>query len=400
MNYVEYIRDRSIAEAKQLDAGVLLKSHILTVIAAKFFKNYEIADAARRISQGTQDVPLFGGTVTISIEIESLIDSCKASDEIVTAFRKLKKDVFNNIAVTRPDLIKEEAKSVTFEEAFAELDGLIGLSSVKERLKKVFAIHQTNLKRVEKGLEPVDVSHHLVFTGSPGTGKTTVARIVANIYRSIGVLPRGHLVETARQDLVAQYIGQTAVKTKEKIDEAMGGVLFVDEAYTLTQYKAGSSNDFGAEAIATLLKEMEDHRGEFAVIVAGYTKEMGDFVLANPGLKSRFSTVIEFPDYSADELLTVFRELCNKNNIILPIIVEKLVMDHLRSTKTDGDAGNARYVRSLFENMFGNLALRATSQGGSVGTSAIESFRTEDFPSEKAIKDEIAQPFGFAHVPD
>jgi SpoVK/Ycf46/Vps4 family AAA+-type ATPase len=179
----------------------------------------------------------------------------------------------------------------------------------------------------------------------------------------------------------------------------MGGVLFIDEAYTLTQYKATAANDFGAEAIATLLKEMEDHRGEFAVIAAGYTKEMGEFVLSNPGLKSRFSTVIEFPDYSAAELLTVFKDLCMKNNIRLPKEVEKLVFNHLGSTKTDGDAGNARYVRSLFENMFGNLALRATSGGGSIGTSSIESFKPEDFPDDITIKNEISQPFGFVPIP-
>ena len=161
-------------------------------------------------------------------------------------------------------------------------------------------------------------------------------------------------METGRQDLVGPYIGTTAIQVKKKVDEAMGGVLFIDEAYTLTQYKATAANDFGAEAIATLLKEMEDHRGEFAVIAAGYTKEMGEFVLSNPGLKSRFSTVIEFPDYSASELLTVFKDLCMKNNIRLPKEVEKLVFDHLGSTNTDGDV---------------------------------------------TIKNEISQPFGFVPIP-
>lgn len=395
MSFVEYVRDRSITEAKRMDSSKLLKSHVLTVIAAKFFKDYESADASRKISTLVAGKNPFNGSVSIDAELEGIIQECSGKDEIIQVYVKLKNQVLQSNASQVSD-VDADVEPISFEEAFAELEALIGLGSVKDRIKKVFAMHQTNQKRIEKGLEPVAVSHHLVFTGSPGTGKTTVARIVSKLYKSIGVLPIGHLVETGRQDLVAQYVGQTAVQVKKKVDEAMGGVLFIDEAYTLTQYKAGSSNDFGAEAIATLLKEMEDHRGEFAVIAAGYTKEMGEFVLANPGLKSRFSTVIEFPDYSADELLTVFKLLCAKNNIGLPSSVEELVFKHLKSTKTDGDAGNARYVRSLFENMFGNLALRATSNGSNIGTSAIEMFQPEDFPTEKTIKEEISQPFGFA----
>jgi len=384
-----------MTEAKRLDTGKLLKSHVLTIIAAKFFKDYETADASRKVSEAFVGNPPFNGAVVLDTALEALINSCTDKDEIVKVYIDLKDEVLKNIA----EVILQEEDPITFEEAFAELDSLVGLATVKERLKKVFAMHQTNQKRIEKGLEPVEVTHHLVFSGSPGTGKTTVARIVSKLYKAIGVLPKGHLVETARQDLVGTYVGHTAVQVKKKVDEAMGGVLFIDEAYTLTRHKPGQSNDFGAEAIAVLLKEMEDHRGEFAVIAAGYTKEMGEFVLANPGLKSRFSTVIEFPDYSASELLTVFKALCAKNNIRLPKEVEKLVLDHLSSTKTDGDAGNARYVRSLFENMFGNLALRATSGGGSIGTSAIESFKPEDFPDEMTIKNEISHPFGFVPRP-
>jgi SpoVK/Ycf46/Vps4 family AAA+-type ATPase len=397
MTIPELIRDLSFAEAKRFDSANLEASHLLAVLAYRFMIKYDVMDRARAVSKKSHGKSSFHGTVVISDELDQLIDSCKTKDDIAKAYANLKLQVLfsgeNDIAA------EDDFEEIDFETAFAELEQLVGLASVKERLKKVFATHQANQKRIEKGLEPVELTNHLVFTGSPGTGKTTVARIVAKLYKTIGVLPKGHLVETGRQDLVGGYIGQTAIKTKERIDEAMGGVLFIDEAYTLTQYKATAANDFGAEAIATLLKEMEDHRGEFAVIAAGYTKEMAEFVLANPGLKSRFSTVIDFPDYSPSELLTVFKGLCAKNVIGLPPDVEKLILKHFESTKTTGDAGNARYVRSLFENMFGNMSLRASESTGPIQTAAIESFQVSDFPDAQLIKT-IAQPFGFVPVPN
>jgi len=397
MTIPELIRDLSISEAKRFDSANLEPSHLLAVLAYRFMIKYDMMDRARAVSKKSHGKSSFHGTVVISDELDQMIDSCKTKEDIASAYQKLKSMVLPNSGDETID--EADSEEVDFETAFAELDQLVGLTSVKDRLKLVFATHQANQKRIEKGLEPVDVTNHLVFTGSPGTGKTTVARIVAKLYKAIGVLPKGHLVETGRQDLVAAYIGQTAIKTKERIDEAMGGVLFIDEAYTLTQYKATAANDFGAEAIATLLKEMEDHRGEFAVIAAGYTKEMAEFVLANPGLKSRFSTVIDFPDYTPPELLTVFKGLCSKNTIGLTSEVEELVLNHFKTTKTTGDSGNARYVRSLFENMFSNMSLRATESTGPIQTSAIETFQVSDFPKPELIK-KIAQPFGFVPVPE
>ena len=208
-------------------------------------------------------------------------------------------------------------------------------------------------------MKTVPVSNHLVFTGNPGTGKTTVARILARLYKKIGVLSKGQLVETDRSGLVAGYVGQTALKTQKKIEEAMGGVLFIDEAYSLAQ---GSSQgtDFGQEAVDTLLKAMEDHRDEFIVIAAGYTKPMETFIHSNPGLKSRFNKFIEFPDYTIDELMQIFElnlkkyQYTAKEEVLGE--VKQLIM--LNKAQNLENFANARAVRNLFENIITNQARR------------------------------------------
>jgi SpoVK/Ycf46/Vps4 family AAA+-type ATPase len=203
--------------------------------------------------------------------------------------------------------------------------------------------------RKEKGLKTPKLSLHLVFTGSPGTGKTTVARIVARIYKDLGVLKKGHLVETDRSGLIGQYVGQTAPRVNALCDSALNGVLFIDEAYALTQ--SHSSQDYGAEAIATLLKRMEDDRDRLVVIVAGYTNEMKKFIESNPGLQSRFSRYINFPDYTAEELYQIFRMYLRKNEYTITQEAAKNLREQLEivvDNKTR-NFGNARYVRNLFE---------------------------------------------------
>ena len=194
------------------------------------------------------------------------------------------------------------------EDPMETLDKLIGLGSIKDDVKELTAFVKVQKARQEQGLKSVPVSLHLVFTGNPGTGKTTVARIIAKIYKQIGVLSKGQLVEVDRSGLVAGYVGQTAIKTTEQIKKAMGGVLFIDEAYSLSQ----KDDAFGQEAIDTILKAMEDNRKDLVVIVAGYTEPMKKFVESNPGLKSRFNKYIEFPDYSVDELEEIFYMNCQK----------------------------------------------------------------------------------------
>jgi replication-associated recombination protein RarA len=210
--------------------------------------------------------------------------------------------------------------------------------------------------REEKGMKEVPVSLHLVFLGNPGTGKTTVARILAKLYKEIGILETGQLVETDRSGLVAGYVGQTAIKTQKKIEEAMGGVLFIDEAYMLNQ----EGENYGQEAIDTILKAMEDHRDKFIVIVAGYTDLMKDFVESNPGLKSRFNKYFEFKDYTVDELQQIFEMQCRKYQYKLTDEADAAVKEEIvKLEKAKGENfANAREVRNLFEKIITNQAAR------------------------------------------
>ena len=243
------------------------------------------------------------------------------------------------------------------ENGYEELEKLIGLDSIKKDIKELANFLKMQKKRKDKGMKTVPMSLHLVFTGNPGTGKTTIARILASIYKDIGALSKGHVVEVDRADLVAEYVGQTAPKTAAKIKEAMGGILFIDEAYTLAK---GDGKDFGQEAIDTLLKAMEDHRENFIVIVAGYPAQMHTFINSNPGLKSRFNKYINFPDYSADELLEIFKEMCDSYEYKLTADAESKVKDeiiYIERTKKENFA-NARTIRNLFEKIITRQATR------------------------------------------
>ena len=228
-----------------------------------------------------------------------------------------------------------------------ELESLIGLESVKKDVVSLANFIKMKKMREEKGLKAPNISYHCVFSGNPGTGKTTVARILANIFKELGILKSGHLVETDRSGLVAEYVGQTAVKTNKIIDSALDGVLFVDEAYTLV----GGQNDYGKEAIATLLKRMEDDRDRLIVILAGYSKDMEDFINSNPGLRSRFNRYILFPDYTASELFDIFQLNASKNEYIINEEANQYLKKRLDMVVQykQKDFGNARYIRNYFE---------------------------------------------------
>lgn len=274
---------------------------------------------------------------------------------------------------------------------YQELDELIGLGSVKQEVRSLANFVKLQKQREAQGLKTAKVSYHLVFYGSPGTGKTTVARIVGRIYKDLGVLKKGHTVETDRAGLCGEYVGKTGPKTDTVISKALDGVLFIDEAYSLVP-EGGAGNDYGQEAISTILKRMEDYRDRLVVIVAGYKDEMQRFIDSNPGLQSRFNRYIDFPDYSGTELVDIFKMYMKKNQYTLAPDAEEYLKEQFEYVVAhkDRNFGNARFARNVFEKSIQQQANRLAGQTN-LDKSRLTELTVEDLQGGFASRNNIEQ---------
>lgn len=295
-----------------------------------------------------------------------LVDGKETSEKetAFAAFVKQKKQDLNNSRKDHPCNCEEQAEAsqpASYDELFTKLHKMTGLYEVKRQVQTMANMAKISMECKKLGIERPQMSYHMVFSGNPGTGKTTIARLMAQIYCSLGLLSKGHLVEVSRAELVAEYVGHTAIKVKSVLEKAKGGVLFIDEAYSLVN---ASINDFGHEAIATLIKGMEDYRDDLVVIVAGYPDLMMKFLDSNPGLQSRFSKTIYFPDYNSEELESIFCELCNEYHLKCGNHVLELVRKYLQEEVSHKrkNFGNARAVRTFFEEILFNQANRLASK--------------------------------------
>jgi SpoVK/Ycf46/Vps4 family AAA+-type ATPase len=299
---------------------------------------------------------------------------------------------------TRARAFGEVNVNPTDPSPFTKLNSMIGLASVKNDIAELRNYIEVQKRRNKFSLRSTRPSLHLVFTGNPGTGKTEVARQIAGMYRAMGLLNKGHLIETDRAGLVAEYVGQTALKTKAQVDAARGGVLFIDEAYSLVRGDSQEDGkDFGREAIETLLKAMEDYRDDLVVIVAGYPNSIKRFIDSNPGLQSRFARYINFPDYSPEELFEIFQVICKAGDYSIANEAAKTLAEHLRTISPwIGEIGNARHVRNLFNFAIQKQANRVATLGENSPTQVLTIISEEDMRQARQMAEEaIRRTNGF-----
>ena len=387
------IEDSAVGVAKGHDHGEVSELHILRALLTKFgtdgagVTNKDVDDKLAQFKSAPSAVIAISAEAATLLarvgneEPERIIGDLvsKHFGVVATATLSSATAPSESISQETPDA---EVSAETLKKAMGELNSLIGLDGVKDQIAKLMNMHEANNIREKQNLPRIPVGLHLVFTGSPGTGKTTVARIVAQMYQAIGLLPGGQLVEVDRSTLVAGYVGQTALKVQEAINKARGGVLFIDEAYALS---ADRGAGFGDEAISTLVKAMEDQRDSLAIIVAGYHEPMQEFIASNQGLKSRFQNTISFADYKTSELLDILKVIASGYKITLTEDVLKAVEKYFDEVKPAGDMGNARYVRNLFEKMYLNLSSRAAADGNMELHELVE-FAVEDIPAPDGVK--------------
>lgn len=330
-----------------------------TILAEAMYTGYGMPQDRTQAIQDLRMATVHGNLW--AADILSKIQSTSSSASSITPSRNFGEssvwDQFRHKPTPRQNSNPNNNPTQQNTDSMLELDSLIGLTRVKEEVRSLKNFVEVQQKRERQGLKKASVSYHCVFSGSPGTGKTTVARIVASIYKELGLLKKGHLVEVQRADLVAEYLGQTAPKVNAKIDEALDGILFIDEAYTLAQ---GKEDSFGQEAIDTLLKRMEDDRDRLVVIVAGYSNEIKTFIDSNPGLQSRFNRYINFEDYTHIELMEIFLRNLKKGEYHITEEAHRKAFQTIyrEVQKKEAHFGNARYVRNLFEKVIQRQANR------------------------------------------
>ncbi|WP_044974756.1 AAA family ATPase [Ruminococcus sp. HUN007] len=340
-----------------------IQSDTLLKTAVKFDAVLDGKGTISKYAQSIIDDNSRDATLKILNKIKSVTENSNYSKEIRLGAETLKKSLYEYYGYKTISEIcssnNYDEDSRTLDELLEELNGLVGLKNVKKKVNDLITYQQVQQLRKSQNLHTSKSTLHLAFTGNPGTGKTTVARIVGRIYKQIGLLSKGHFIEVSRTDLIAGYQGQTALKVKKVIERAKGGVLFIDEAYSITENE--NSDSYGRECLTELTKALEDYREDLVVIVAGYTEPMKTFFNSNPGLKSRFNTFIEFDDYNYYELFEILTMMCKKNDYILSPEVCREIKDALKdycNCKKDENFANGRLVRNVFDNLVMNHARR------------------------------------------